>query len=91
MIIEITRGTELKREVWRFDPYIDYNKIGIYFMNYSQQHKDTARQKIWRIDGYYGRLNHRDNTITQPPLPKDVENEVRQKICEVIQKISITY
>jgi len=94
MYIEIIRGTELKREVWQFSishNYASSSGMTIYYDSYFQQHKDTTRQRIWRVDGHYDRLNHRDNNITQPPLPKDVENEVRQKICEIVQKISITW
>ena len=88
MNIEITRGTVLKREVWRFNFYSDYSKNSIiYYSSYSQQHKDTARQTIWRIDGFYDRLNQRDSNIKQPPLPQDVVIELKEQILKEFKNL----
>ena len=78
---------DLKREVWTFDLQLIYH-LCIYFDRYSFQTRETRRHK-WKVQTHWDRLNRRDNTIASPPLPPDVEAEVRPYFAEQVRALPI--
>lgn len=83
MIIEIIRNSgDLKRERWTFSPFLDYAKQGIYFDYYCFETLETPRHKNWQTQTHWARLDKRNNNIDNPPLPLDVEAEVRAEIIK---------
>lgn len=89
MRIEIVRPNgDLKREVWCFYLSIGYSSPCIYFDHYSFQTKETKRHK-WRRQTYWTRLERRYNNIDTPPLPSDVETEMRQLFANNVRELFI--
>lgn len=89
MRIEIIRPDgDLKREVWTFSLNISYSSPCIYFDAYSFQDKETKRHK-WVRQSHWERLDHRSNNIDNPPIPTDVEAEMRSRYQEAILTIPI--
>ena len=86
MRMEIIRPSgDLKREVWDFSLISDWTeRANIYFEAYSFQTKETTRQRTWRKQTHWTRHNRRENNITNPPLPPDVEAEMRSRYQEYI-------
>ena len=85
--VEIIRGDELNREVWEFEVHIDYVKPLIWFNSYFVEYKETTRKRLWRRSGFWTRLMRRDNTIQDPPLPPDVEDEMRDNFIEQVRHL----
>jgi len=83
MRIEIIRGDDSRRERWIFEPFVDITQDGIYFNSYGIETRKTKRQ-VWKRQFHWSRLMRRDNTITVPPLPKDVEDEMRKGLRDYI-------
>ncbi len=81
---------DLKREVWDFTLYISWVSSCIYFESYSFQTKKTTRYKSWEKQTHWVRLEHRNNNIDKPPLPPDVEVEVRSRYQEYILTLPIS-
>ena len=79
---------DLKREVWSFNLSIDYSTTCIYLEYYSFDTKETARHK-WRTQNHWGRFDRRNNNIDGPPLPMQVETEMRRRYQERILTIPI--
>ncbi len=88
MIVTRFNGA-LKREVWDFYLNIGYSAPCIYFNSYSFQTKETTRHKKWVAQTHWERLDRRNNNIDNPPLPSDVEGEVRTRFQEYIMSIPI--
>ena len=88
---EVTRNKDnLHRERWIFllDVGIgSYDRI--FFEGYYIEHKDNARQKLWRSDGYFSRLMTRDSTIKNPPLPEDIKQEVGDYFANRVHSLPI--
>jgi len=80
---------DLKREVWRFDLSIGYSSPCIYFNSFSFQTKESPRHKKWIRQTHWERLNRRYNNIDNPPIPANVETEVRQRFQEHILTLPI--
>ena len=89
MKIEITRGDKLNQEKWSFSIRIDYGSSCIYLDDYSQEHKDNLRQRVWRIDERWNRLDHRSSRIKNPPLPEDVKAELYTRTKELVKTLPI--
>ena len=78
MEIEIIRPNgDLKREVWHFSLSITIFSSCIYFDGYSIQTKESTRHKKWLPQTHWRRLDRRSNNIDNPPLPPNVEAEMR--------------
>jgi len=92
MRIEIIRPDgDLKREVWRFALIADWvNKAFISFEAYSFQTRETTRQRNWTRHTHWTRLERRVNNIDNPPLPQDVEAEMRSRYQEYIMTLPVT-
>lgn len=97
MKLEIIRTDgDLKREVWTFilltDPYRGISGNHIKFDRYQSQYKDNTRQRNWRLSGLWDCMDKREyhSTIQNPPLPIDVENEIREKYSEMVKVLPIT-
>ena len=90
MRTEIIRPNgDLKREVWEFSLSVSYSSPYIYFDSYSFQTKESPRHKKWTRQTHWERLHRRDNNIDNPPLPTDVEAEMRQRFQEYIMTLPI--
>jgi len=92
MQLVITRPDgDLKHEVWWFTLNIGW--VGspcIFFEGYSFETRDSLRHRKWVKQTHWTRLDHsRNNNITEPPLPPDVENEVRTRYQESITNLAI--
>ena len=87
---EIIRASgDLKREVWRFSLSISLSSSCIYLDSYSFQDRETRRAK-WRPQNFWVRIMQRDNTIKDPPpIPLDVEAEMRHTYQEYIAGLPI--
>jgi hypothetical protein len=92
MNIQIIRPDgDLKREVWNFSLYISWGSDKkIYFDHYSFQTKESTRHRVWKPQTNWGRLTRQNNTIDEPPLPADVEKEMREKFSEMVKALPIT-
>ncbi len=91
MNLEVIRADgDLKREVWNFSLNIGYDSPRIYFDYYAFQTRPTTRYKKWYSQTHWGRLEHRENNTNCPPLPSDVEAEMRKRYQETIMRIPIT-
>jgi hypothetical protein len=87
---EVTRNKDiLHRERWVFSLSVSVGHDHIYLDDYSIEHKDNARQKLWRSDGHFNRLMTRDSTIKDPPLPADIESEARDYFANRVQSLPI--
>lgn len=86
--MEIIRGTDLERHVWKFSSIGDYgNKpIKIFCDWYVYQVRDSKRHG-WKNKESYSRITQRDNTIkrNELPTPQDVLDEVNSRINELVQ------
>lgn len=89
MRIEIERINGLNCERWIFTARIDSGSSCIYFDDYSQEHKDNFRQRIWRIDKRWTRLDCRNNTIQNPEIPLGVTMELYKRLKEFIDTLQI--
>ena len=89
--LEIIRPDgDLKREVWRFNLFLPYggNKC-ICFNSYAFQTRETTRHRKWISQTKWNRTMRRENTIPQPPLPDDVEAEVRKTFANRVSSLPI--
>lgn len=92
MRIEIFRHSgDLKREAWVFSLNTGYHSPCIYFDDYSFQTKESTRHRKWTQQTHWMRLDRRSNNIDNPPLPTDVEAEMRSRYQEYILTLPITY
>ena len=89
MKIEIIRGNELRREVWTFTLFNDYSRQVIWFDSYAIEVKESTRKKLWHNDGIWTRLMRRENTIQSPPLPPNVEAEMRENFISQVKQLPI--
>ena len=91
MIIEIVLPNgDLKREVWAFSLDIGYGFSRIYLDHYLLQVRETARHR-WEKQTYWSRLDRRSNKIDSPPLPKEVEAEMRKRYQEYIMTLPVKF
>ncbi len=89
MRIEIIRPDgDLKREVWTYELAVSYFPAYIYFDHYSFQTRPTKRHN-WRTENFWSRLDHRNNTIQDPPHSDDVEAEMRKRYQDYIMTLPI--
>ena len=92
MNIEVIRPSgDLKREVWQFSLFVDFARSGIYFNYYSFQTKETTKHRNWTQQTHWTRLDRRSNNIPKPPLPSDVEKELRQTIADNFKEVPIVW
>lgn len=90
MNIQIIRPDgDLKREVWDFALYVNFHPDCIAFNYYSLQTRETTRHRIWKHQTNWERLERRNRTIDKPPLPPDVEKEMREKFSEMVKALPI--
>ena len=81
---------DLKREVWRFFLYSYHpREEGIYLESYFFQEKDSPRRRKWSNQTQWNRFYRRENNITSPPIPPDVEKEVREYYKNLIDTLPI--
>lgn len=80
---------DLKREVWDFSLSVGYSSPCIFFDAYCFQTKLSTRHRNWISQTHWQRLEHRNNNIENPPLPKEVEEEMRSRYQECIKEIPI--
>ena len=86
---EIVRGDKLNREVWQFELHTDYVRAIIWFNTYSVEYRDNPRQRVWRRSGLWTRLGRRSNTIQEPQLPREVEDEMRAEFTLQVSQLRI--
>jgi len=68
---------DLQREVWYFDLAMYSGTLQLFLSDYRLQIRRTNRCRNWDTQIHWSRLLPRDNDIKTPPLPKDVEREIR--------------
>lgn len=91
MNIEIIRPHgDLKRERWTFSLMINFATPTIYWDSYIFEARENTRHKKWSNQSIWTRLNKRDNTTTNPPLPDDVKIEVRKTFASRVVTLLIT-
>lgn len=93
MRIEITRPDgDLKREVWEFTLSGYIMDWCIYFDAYKIQTRGGNQSKKWTTQTNWYRLNHNTgyNDIDNPPLPNDVEAELRSRLKDYTDTITIS-
>ena len=90
MNVDIIRNSgDLKREVWKFSLIVDWNSSCIYFEAYSLQVEESSRHRKWKKQTHWERTMRRDSNIENPPLPSDVEAEMRTHYQECIKTLPI--
>ena len=82
---------DLKREVWEFELSVSFSGGCIYLKYYSFDSKETTRHKKWVSQTHWARLFGRDNTMEKPPIPSDVESDVRKKYQDFILTLPIKF
>lgn len=80
---------DLKREVWVFSLGLSYASPCIYFDAYSIETRESTRHRKWFQRYHWERLNRRGNNMHNPPLPKNVEDEMRSRYQEYIKALPI--
>lgn len=81
---------DLKREVWRFSLFVSWiNDSHIYFDSYLFQTRDSARKRKWDTEGVWNRLNKQYDNIKDPPLPSDVESQMREYFANAVRGLEI--
>ncbi len=85
----IRQNSDLKRQVWTFLLLDNIANPSIYFDYYSVEERPTTRHK-WKATSWWARLDKRHSIITDPPIPADVENEMRQNFQNQIMNIQVT-
>jgi len=90
MNLEIIRPDgDLKRETWSFALNAGWTGAPcIYISDYSFQTKASTRHK-WVRQTHWDRLNRRENNIGEPPIPSDVEAEMRDYYQKMIRELPI--
>jgi hypothetical protein len=88
MRVEVIRGNELEREQWVFTLSVD-TQAKIYFDSYIIGNRESIRHRIWRHQKIWNRIMSRDNTIQTPPLPQDVEVEMRINLSSQVKALPI--
>jgi len=90
MRLEIIRPNgDLEREVWQFN--LNLGLTGspcIYLQYYSFQTRGTKRHK-WVEQTHWQKIDRRYNNISDPPLPPDVEDEMRKRYQEYILTLHV--
>ena len=86
--IERIDNSGQRREVWSFDLYIGHSDH--IFLDYYAHQSKTPRQRIWRSNLRWSRIDKRENSLKEnPPLPIDVVQEVRQYFADQLLKLEI--
>ncbi len=80
---------DLKREVWHLSLSTGYSSPCIYLNDYSFQTRKTTRHKNWQTQTRWERLDRRTNSIGEPPIPPDVEKEIRSRYQQAILTLPI--
>lgn len=83
-MIEVTKQVdELTIERWSF--YFMYNKL--FLDRYCLMHKESKRERTYKVIGRYNRLSRRDSSIgeIEVPLPEDVKQEAFNKFISEIK------
>jgi hypothetical protein len=68
---------DLKREIWYFDLTQFSGELTLLLSYYRKQTRRTNRCRNWDTQINWSRILTRDNDIETPPLPEDVEREIR--------------
>jgi len=90
MRIEIIRPDgDLKRELWEFGIFLDFGREGIRLDRYMFQTRKSTRHKNWNMQTRWQRVFKRENNIANPPLPADVEKEMRQQCQNIIANLPV--
>ncbi len=90
MIKEIIKPDgDLRREMWRFTLNVGWTSSCIYFDHYSFQTRESTRHRKWVMQTHWTRFDHRNNNIADPPLPPDIENEMRAHYRASIWELAI--
>ena len=90
MRIEIIRPDgDLMREAWSFNLDVGYSAPCVYFNSYVSETRRTTRCKIWRRQARWYRGDNRESMLVNPPLPPDVEAEMRARYQELILSLPI--
>ncbi len=73
---QVVRGDKFHREVWEFRLYFDFVRCYIFLDSYRKESK-TEKQRKWRRD-------RNGSSVKHPPVPPDVEKEMRDSFCKQI-------
>jgi hypothetical protein len=86
-VIRIISKTE--RKVWHFTLMSNIGQPKFWLNSFSLESKQP-KQRIWRTVLHWNRLDQRDNTIKEPPLPEDVIQDAKTLIKTQIDMLPIT-
>ena len=80
---------DLKKQTWDFWVSTYFETV-IYFERYASYEKPSNRHRNWNITAFWSRHSYEGHiTIQVPPLPEDVESEVRAYFAEQIKALPI--
>ncbi len=89
--LEIIRmNGDLNRERWFFSLVVDYSgRSCIYLDAYSFETKESTRHRKWITQNMWNRLFPRNNTISEPPVSTEVEEEARRTFADRVKVLPI--
>jgi hypothetical protein len=86
----IIKGDNIRQETWTFELYTSFgDNFALWLDRYSVGTKQPSQRKF-RNQGWWNRIDKRDNTMIDPPLPAEVEAEAKQYFIERIKATPIT-
>ena len=89
-LVIVRPNGDLKREEWSFSLNIEWTgRACIYLQDYSFQTRLTTRHKKWVKQTFWNRIMKRENNIDTPPIPSDVEEEMRTHYQKLIMELPI--
>ncbi len=89
MRVTITRmDGDLKKQTWDFALFSENYPPIVRLEAYRQYELPSKRHRKWRVIARWGRFWYLDNMVV-PPLPEDVESEVRAYFAKQIKALPI--
>ena len=85
----IRKISETEREIWHFSLYTSYVNPILWLDSFSVQSKQPKQRK-WRTMLHWNRIDKRNNTIQESPLPDDVIQEAKVLIKNQIDALPVT-
>jgi hypothetical protein len=86
---EIIRADgNLRREIWYFDLTSFSGRLTLMLSDYYVHTRKTTRCK-WGQEKHWNHIFQRDSDLKTPPLPKDVEREIRAYYSVAVDEMPI--